>query len=866
MVEVPTLSQDMLTVTQRERTLRWQLPTQIILKHHHASRGERYSLLALTRLCEILLVGCALGLVYSAWPNLHLLFWQKGNLFLLGFALSGLALLLCASLLYARTPHTKKLRQISQSRENTIDLSEYADEAVHAVISEAATLASALGSTSVEPIHLFAALLKNDLVGEIFLRLEIDVTSLQRTVFTALGNSKGDGHRQALPPSPALQQQLTLAAAICLEKNFYQITPANLFLCFLDPRSTCAPASRILGEARVHTDEAQAVCSWISTAESEVALLTQGSKDGTYQDHGQMNRAWTAKPTPYLNSYSRDLTQWAAYGHVVFNSPYSAEVTEALTTLAGGAQRNVLIVAPEGADTESILLALASRILEGNVPASLHDTRLLELDVTRLLSSSEQSEQAVLAAVDEASQAGNVVLVLPKVAVLTGSAGAALDGSQVLANALRQHEIQVITLATTAEYHRYVEQNSSLTQELRKIELHQLTQPETVLALESIVPSLENTIGCMVSYPALVAAAEEAERYLPEQAPPSGARNVLEIAAKLAGRDTLVTRQHVGKAMESLVNAPVLQASGHEAELLMNLEQELHARVIGQNEAVESVASFLRRARAGLQNPRRPVGSFLFVGPTGVGKTELAKAVSDLYFGPDNPMLRLDMSEYADPTAIYRLIGAPPGSSNDHLEGGALTQPLRDHGFRLVLLDELEKSHPDVLNLFLQILDDGRITENTGRTIPVTNVIIIATSNVAARDIAQITQGEGTEAAKHEAMLRKLETVYQPEFLNRFDAIVAFHSLSKEEIQIITGMMLQDVVQKMKQQEIDLSFTPEAIAYIAELGYDPAYGARPLRRAIEHTVEGALAKLILEQKLVRGSALAVTPELLQTHA
>jgi len=296
--------------------------------------------------------------------------------------------------------------------------------------------------------------------------------------------------------------------------------------------------------------------------------------------------------------------------------------------------------------------------------------------------------------------------------------------------------------------------------------------------------------------------------------------------------------------------------------MLLHLEDTLHEKIIGQEEAVRAVSQALRRARAGLHVDKRPISSFLFVGPTGVGKTETAKAIAEVYFGSVESMVRLDMSEYQDSQALYKLLGAP-SSSESYAEGGTLTTPVREHPFSLILLDELEKASPDVLNLFLQLLEDGRVTETSGRVVHYNNAIIIATSNAGSAEILQLLQQGISQDDLHTQLTRILEGQFRPEFINRFDAVIPFHALRPEEIEQITRLMLQSVIDKAATQGYAIQFSDEAIQKIAQLGFDPLYGARPLRRVIQDKIEGLLAERILSHQLQPRQTLIVTPDMVQ---
>jgi ATP-dependent Clp protease ATP-binding subunit ClpA len=302
----------------------------------------------------------------------------------------------------------------------------------------------------------------------------------------------------------------------------------------------------------------------------------------------------------------------------------------------------------------------------------------------------------------------------------------------------------------------------------------------------------------------------------------------------------------------------VAQAEGQEAKKLLNLEEFLHQRVIGQDEAISAVANAMRRARSGMQSNQRPIGTFLFLGPTGVGKTETAKALAEAYFGSEKSMIRIDMSEFQEQSSIYRLIGSPPAAGAEG-EKGQLTTAVMDNPFSLILLDEIEKAHPQILTLFLQVFDDGRLTDGTGQTVDFTNAIVISTSNAGSEFIREsLVKGvHGEELKKSLLDFLQKQGIFRPEFLNRFDAVVAYHPLTQQQIVQVATLMLNSLSKQMGEKEITLKFTPGAVQKLATAGFDPIYGARPMRRAIQEKIENALASSMLQGKIKRGATVTI---------
>lgn len=817
--------------------------------------GSLYSAVALCAGIGLLL--SLILLLREVWPDyLPRLFWQ-GTPASLGFALSGVLWIIALTLKYqiSRSEHSfydLVERLARHPAGEVINLADYANRRVIGLLNLAAGYARSRQAAQVEDADIFQALMAHPRIQLIATRLEINPADLLQG---APSPSSGSGY---LPVSPGALRRLTYAVLETLNHKYPYLDIEDVLLSYLDGALVeNQPYQAFLTELRLSQANLAAVIRWYAEEEERNRLWTLWHDRGRARPKTYMNRGWTALPTPFLDSFGRDLTVAASLGEVSNAEIHAKELESALETLGSETTRNVLFVGEPGSGANELLNAVATRVLEGRVPESLQDKRLVELDLPRLLTAEGGAEENLQRALDEIEKAGNVILAIPEVQAVADATAAGLDGAGVLANALKNRVVQLISTATYADYHRYVEQNSLLKSELHVIELHPLAPEEILRALEAATHHLEAKMAVVITYPALEEAVKLAERYIPEPAPPQNAIQLLEKAATLAvGTDKWVRRTTVQKAVESLTHVPVSTASGGDAQKLLNLEQILHQRVIGQETAVRAVAEAMRRARAGLTNGKRPLGSFLFVGPTGVGKTELAKALCESYFGPESQMIRFDMSEFQEPRSIYTLIGPPP-ESGESTEGGALTQAVREHPFSLILFDELEKAHPDVLNLFLQILDDGRVTENTGRTVRLHTTIIIATSNARSTDIGTLLGSTSNVEALQPQILRLLEENFRPEFLNRFDAVIPFKPLTQAELAQIAGLMVAEEARKAREQDITLSVTPAALTKLIQAGYDQHYGARPLRRTIEQKVEGILAEALLSGRVKAGDTLQI---------
>jgi len=410
--------------------------------------------------------------------------------------------------------------------------------------------------------------------------------------------------------------------------------------------------------------------------------------------------------------------------------------------------------------------------------------------------------------------------------------------------------VLIFATATIDGYNRHIV-NSQIGGSLSKVAIKEMDGDQSIQALESNIGMIEYKQNVFFSYDALSRSVKLASKLLRDQPLPGSALELLTEAASYVknkkDNNIIVSAEDVAKIVSHKTGVPVTSISEDESSKLMRLEEEMHKRIIGQDEAVDIVANALRRARAEIRSTKKPIASFLFLGPTGVGKTELAKTIAEVYFGGENRMIRIDMSEFQDKTGIYRLIGQPGQKGT-----GLLTEAVRQQPFSLVLLDEMEKADPDILNLFLQVFDDGRLTDSIGRVIDFTNTIIISTSNAGTTYVQdRLNQGIKVETIRQELIRGELKKYYRPEFLNRFDGIVLFRALVREEIKQIADLMLKRVASDLETRGVELRVEDAALETLAGVGFDPEFGARPMRRAIQERVENQLADLVLSGKLKR---------------
>lgn len=574
-----------------------------------------------------------------------------------------------------------------------------------------------------------------------------------------------------------------------------------------------------------------------------------------------VNRGWLGAPTPTLDTIGEDLTKKAALGEYrdftfIRGSGVVEDIVNILSQTSG---RNVLVVSLPGAGKSAIIRHLAKQIVVGDAPAALATKRLVLLDLTKLLSGVKtQGELAerVKTIFEEIEFAQNVIIVIEEIHELgVGEAGSSLNLYSLMQPYLESDTFQFLGTTEPENYSRVLEKNGSFARIFRKVELPPATSDDTINILEYRSIEAQKKTRIKVTFLAIKAAVDLSAKLIRDRVLPDSAISVLKeaLAEPVNG---WVTKDTVRKVVSSRAKVPLMEMGNADRQRLLNLEGELHSRLIGQEQAVKAVSDALRRSATGMSSDGRPIGSFLFVGPTGVGKTELAKTLADVYFKTEGAFLRFDMSEYQNQESVSRLIG---GSG----EGGLLTEDIRNRPYALLLLDEFEKANEKILTLFLQVLDDGRLTDGAGRVIDFENTIIIATSNVASLIIAQgLESGKSLESVDKQVNEEILK-IFKPELVNRFDDIVLFKPLSQADLQKIVQIKLATLQNQMKEKGYLVEFDRELVSELAKRGFDPIMGARPLRRLIQDTLEAKLSRLILENKLVKGEVFKVGVELMQ---
>lgn len=800
-----------------------------------------------------------------------LLFWQNFHPLILIFLLS---LWLDLFIIYRKSEKIdaekkinfklfdKENNQKNKSAKYYNTLKAYPDR-VLTLIDEAYFLAKKLNQSRASIIHIFRVLLKEREVQNVFIRLNVDAKKLIN--FLDRNMEEGDE-----PPGKSSDKKLSLKAHQALILAFAEALIAGRdSVDMLDLLKHCCDKSdlltEILNEMEIGANKIENTIAWFRINQVLLEKYRRFGRSALLKPGTNMNRSYTAIATPTLDQFSHDLTVQAKFGHLEMCVGRDQEFAEIFQAFTGG-HNGLLLVGENGVGKSSIINGLAQMMVEEKVPKFLKDRRLIELDVPTLVAGAEASvaQERLLLSISEANRSGNIVLYIDNLENLIGITSGSkesLDLSEVLAEAIRRKHIFCLASANSKNFSSYIE-GRAIGEAMTAIRVKEPEKDDSIRILESKVGILESKYGIFVIYDALEAAVDMSKRFLHDQFLPLKAINLLERAASFSAQraannpdDVFCNKEDVATAISDLTGVPANKITESESQKLLNLEEEIHKRLVGQDIAVQAVAASLRRARVELKDSRRPIANFLFLGPTGVGKTELAKAVSESYFGDEDYVIRLDMSEYQGTDAINKMIGGIDGTL------GYLTEAVRRKPFSLILLDEIEKSNPDVLNLFLQLFDEGRLTDGQGRSISFSESIIIATSNIGAVFIQdEIKKGTEIEIIKQALVDEHLNRYLRPELINRFDGVIVFKPLTKENIFAIATLMLKKIKKALAEKGIGLRADKNGVNILARDGYDPKFGARPLRRLLQERVENVVANKILTGEIKRRDTVIINSQ------
>jgi ATP-dependent Clp protease ATP-binding subunit ClpC len=574
--------------------------------------------------------------------------------------------------------------------------------------------------------------------------------------------------------------------------------------------------------------------------------------------------------TRVLDQYGRDLTEMAANGEIDPVIGRGAEIDRAVQILSRRTKNNPVLVGEPGVGKTAVAEGLAMCVASGRAPAGLRNKRIVSLDMPALLAGTKYRgdfEERVKSVLKDVKRAGDVILFIDELHTIigAGSAEGAIDAANILKPALGRGEVQIIGATTPDEYRRHIEKDAALERRFQPVTVAEPTKETALEMLDALKGKLEEHHGVRISGAAEKEAVELSARYINDRFLPDKAIDIVDEAAakvRVSGARMMVGPEDVREVVAVWTGIPVQTVGSDEKERLSRLEGALKARIVGQDEAVGAVARAIRRGRVGLKDPDRPLGSFLFLGPTGVGKTELCRALAETVYGSADAMIRLDMTEYMEKHTVSRLIGSPPGYVG-YDDGGQLTEKVRRKPWSVVLFDEIEKAHEDVWSILLQIMDDGRLTDARGHRVDFRNTIVVMTSNAGARAMTEggrlgFEYRDGDESRQNdvrEKVMAELKQTFRPEFLNRIDETVIFRRLSREDIGKIADRMLAISSGRLEGLGYGLDVSPEARELIAALGWDEKYGARPLRRAIQTNIEDPAAELILSGALSPGDTI-----------
>ena len=783
-------------------------------------------------------------------------------------------------------------------------------------------IADMLGHSYIGSEHLLIGLIQTEgcLASSILINNGVTEDKVINMVYELIAPDSSLCLKDKLDYTPRLSHILEVSSVEAARFNEKRVGTEHLLIALM--KETEGVAARLLNTMGVNVKKL-----------FKDIIVAMGRDIADFKDEFKTGQPKSKKPQ-MLAQYSRDLTEMAKNGKLDAVIGRQNEINRVIQILSRRTKNNPCLIGEPGVGKTAIVEGLASRIVEGDVPDTIINKRVLTLDLSGMVAGSKyrgEFEERIKKVIDEVKTDGNILLFLDELHTVIGAGGAegAIDASNILKPSLARGEIQLIGATTLEEYRKHIEKDAALERRFQPVKVEEPTEAETVEILNGLKERYEEFHNVVILPEAIQAAAKMSKRYINDRFLPDKAIDLIDEAAskkKLSSHvkpdnikktekeiksleeekidsieagDFDTTREiklklekkkekldrlnrawekgnvennltigenDIAEVVSMWTKIPVSKIQEEETERLLKLENTLHDRVIGQSEAVSAVAKAIRRGRVGLNDPNRPIGSFLFLGPTGVGKTELSKALAYAMFGSESSLIRVDMSEFMEKHTVSKLIGSPPGYVG-YDEGGQMSEKVRRNPYSVVLFDEIEKAHPDIFNVLLQVLDDGRITDSTGRVVDFKNTVIIMTSNAGAQNIIQPKNlgfmSQADEKKDHENMKNKVmeevKRLFKPEFLNRIDDIIVFHTLSKDEIGQIVDLMINSVNKRtLEQMKISIELDKDAKDYIVSKGYDSKYGARPLRRTIQNEIENVLAEKILEGEVKNGSKVLVS--------
>lgn len=789
---------------------------------------------------------------------------ELSSKFLLGFSIISLVLALFFWLIESflnsklKKPRLETTIQEAVLRPGEFNLAEFLNFEAAKAASEAINFSKRRRLPKISSEALFYFSLKGGAgINFIFYRALLSLREIKKELKDYLDNLRGEGFQEVF--SPNFQNVILEAAKIAQKRNRDRIRVEDIIV----SQSKIDPIfKKHLIAANIKTADIENLAWWWESLERRIEERKKFWERKNLIKIGSIGKGWAAGYTITLDKFSIDLSEMVRRRGFPEVIGHQREIGAMERILTRREINNVLIVGESGSGRKSMITDLTKKSILGETFPEVNFKRIVQLDIPSLaaqVGGKEEAETVLDTIFQEVITAGNIILVIDEFHNFIGGEGkpGVIDISGVIGSYLSLPQFQIVAVTTFQGLHRQLEQNPSILSLFEKVEVSEISEQETMMLLENLALQLEAKHKKFISYPALRDIIVFCAKYLPAAPFPEKAMDFLdEVMIYLKqSKEKILLPKHIAKLITEKTQIPVGEIELKEREVLLNLEKLLHQRIINQEEAVKEVSSALRRARAEVTVRKGPMGCFLFLGPTGVGKTETSKALAEIYFGSEERMIRLDMSEFQNITDIPRLIGSPG-------EEGMLTTKVRGTPFSLILLDEIEKAHPNILNLFLQVLDEGHLTDGLGRKVDFKNAIIIATSNAGYQIILEAIKKEGSVSETKEKLLDFLfqEGIFRPEFINRFDGVIIFKSLSKGNLLDIAELLLQKLKKNLQEKEIEFAITASLKEKIVELGYDPTFGARAMRRVIQDKVENVLASAILSGKLKRGSRAELDPE------
>ena len=771
-----------------------------------------------------------------------------------------------------------------------------------------------------ESWHLLIALANNpySVAGSVLNEFPVEVDGFEEAAFQITGQAyQKDGHFELLPFSYRLEELFEEAGQIAEAVRAKHVGTEHVLLAMLFDRGTLA--SRILeftGFSYEDKEQGPKISDLRKVLEQRAGWGKEDIKAIRSLNKGVMAAKQTmanmmgmpASTSGGLEDYTRDLTELARDGRLEPVIGRDQEISRIVQILSRKTKNNPVLVGDAGVGKTALALGLAQRVAAGQVPAELANMRVLELDLMNVVAGTRfrgDFEERMNNIINDIEEDGHVILFIDELHTIMGSGSgidSTLDAANILKPALARGTLRTVGATTQEEYQKHIEKDAALSRRFAKVSIEEPNVADSIAILQGLRKSYEDHHKVQISDQAIETAVKYAHRYLTSKHLPDSAIDLLDeasatvqnrgpqnyeqsdltpvdqalMAADFKKVSKLLEQEQQPKlyklkveeddvlaTLSALSGIPVQKLTQTDAKKYLNLETELHKRVIGQDEAISAISRAIRRNQSGIRSSKRPIGSFMFLGPTGVGKTELAKALAESLFDDESALIRFDMSEYMEKFAASRLNGAPPGYVG-YEEGGELTEKVRNRPYSVLLFDEVEKAHPDIFNVLLQVLDDGQLTDSKGRKVDFSNTIIIMTSNLGATSLRDDkTVGFGARdirldhANMEKRMLEELKKAYRPEFINRIDEKVVFHSLSAEDMQEVVKVMVKPLIASLAEKGIELKFQTSALKLLAQEGYDVEMGARPLRRTLQTQVEDKLSELLLTGDLMTGQTLKV---------